>query len=106
MQIALSDKVVYIAAEGIEGLSNRVRAWLKYHNCPPTAVNIHLLSVPVNLLYSKEVEQFLSTIADLAPVAVFVDTLARSMIGGDENSSKDMGLVVEACGRIQRETDT
>ena len=32
---------------------------------------------------------------------VIVDTVARALLGGDENSSTDMGLFVEACDIIR-----
>ncbi len=44
--------------------------------------------------------------AHLGPArpALFVfDTLARSMVGGEENSNTDMGIVVDAAGMLQRE---
>lgn len=38
------------------------------------------------------------------PVAIAVDTLARCMAGGDENSAKDMSLFVQSCDRLRAET--
>jgi hypothetical protein len=35
--------------------------------------------------------------------AIVVDTVARSMTGGDENSSVDMGQFVDNCTRLERE---
>src|SRR5207249_11248883 len=36
------------------------------------------------------------------PVLIVVDTLARAMTGSDENSSKDMGLLVESADELRR----
>jgi hypothetical protein len=38
-------------------------------------------------------------------VLVIIDTLARTMIGGDENTQRDMGLFVASCDRIRLATD-
>jgi hypothetical protein len=38
------------------------------------------------------------------PSLVVVDTLARCMLGGEENSARDMGLFVAACDRIRMAT--
>ena len=39
----------------------------------------------------------------LQPGLVVIDTLARSFVGGDENSATDMGELVDAVQRIQTE---
>ena len=35
---------------------------------------------------------------------VVIDTLARAMAGGDENSAKDMGLFVSSCDTVRQQT--
>ena len=52
----------------------------------------------VNLLDELDVERLFATLDSLVathgnPVLVIVDTLARSMVGGDANSAQDMGRV-------------
>ena len=56
----------------------------------------------LNLLDRKAVADFVEQYRELQPRMVVVDTLARSLPGGDENSATDMGLVIEACESIQR----
>ena len=56
------------------------------------------------MLEPAEVKAFIAAITPLAPRLIVIDTLSRCMVGGDENSSKDMGLFVEACAEIQRAT--
>ena len=41
----------------------------------------------------------------LQPVLIVIDTLARSMPGGDENSPRDMGVLVAAADRIRKRLD-
>jgi hypothetical protein len=104
--------VLYIAAEGVGGLGVRVRAWQEYHainartnggDSTDTDIDrLTWLPRPVNLLEPRWLDGLIALVAELRPVLVVIDTVARSMIGGDENTSKDMGKVVEAGDRIRR----
>lgn len=98
--------VIYIAAEGASGLGARVRAW-KDHRRFIGRTDLHVIAEPVNLLEAGDVANLLQAIQrDLTepPALVIFDTLARCMIGGDENNTADMGVAVENAGRIQRTT--
>lgn len=95
--------VLYVIAEGVRGIGPRVRAWSK--------VNKH--AVPENLIWLPRAVSMLnpqwsgalaSVAAQLQPRMVVIDTLNRSMAGGDENSSKDMGIVIAAADLIKRST--
>jgi hypothetical protein len=97
--------VVYVAAEGSAGLGIRNRAWkLAHHYTGPTGV--HYVTEPVSLLHSAEVDHFLRAIRTLpdVPALVVFDTLARCMIGGDENSTQDMSSFIAGADRIRTET--
>ena len=48
---------------------------------------------------------FIQRIISLSPKLVIGDTLARCMPGGDENSAKDMGLLVEHTDKVRRRVD-
>jgi predicted transcriptional regulator len=50
------------------------------------------------------VSQFIAAIKDFAPDMVVLDTLAVCELGGDENSTRDMTIMLDACRRIIRET--
>jgi len=91
--------VVYIAGEGVVGLAARKLAWCKHHQ--RGAGELFFVPHAVNLLDGAEVGALISLIAPLRPVLLIVDTLARCMIGGDENSASDMGLFVTACDEIK-----
>ena len=66
-----------------------------------------LLPQAVNLLRPEDADRLVATAREAAqggglrPALVVVDTLARAMVGGDENSAQDMGLVLAAGVRIQ-----
>ena len=54
---------------------------------------------------SQDVDLFIQRIISLSPKLVIGDTLARCMPGGDENSAKDMGLLVEHTDKVRRRVD-
>lgn len=97
----LPGRVVYIAGEGQGGMGKRIKAWKAYHGYVGSAP-ISILGEAAQLLHSGDVEALLEAITALpdAPVAIIIDTLARAIVGGDENSAKDMGQVVAAIDRI------
>lgn len=104
LTIAQSASVVYVAAEGAGGLFKRVSAWCEYNALP--AGQIHFICEEVNLLEPACVAALIKLIKPVNPENVIFDTLARCIPGGDENSAKDMGLVVRNSALIQRQVDT
>lgn len=100
--------VIYIASEmGIRAM-RRVRAWTDTRLGDATELRVRFVCVPcvVNLLNSFEVDRLIVTIESLLPVfgrpsMVVIDTLARSMVGGDENSAQDMGRAVSVGDQLR-----
>jgi hypothetical protein len=94
--------VVYIAAEGGAGLGQRIRAWMTRHQITSIDDAWFVLGA-VNLLDEDEVAAFLAELAEIPvrPVLLPIDTLARCLVGGDENSAKDMGKAVAALDRLR-----
>lgn len=87
--------VVYIAAEGGAGLKKRVIAWMAEHPGADLS-RMRFVTGAVNLLDPAKVAEVDAALDGLPerPGLVVVDTLARSMVGGDENSAQDMGAFV------------
>ncbi len=102
LQVAQSAPVVYIAAEGVSGYAARVLAWCKHHKIGPGQLDF--VTTAVNLLDGGAVAEFIEAVREVSPALIVVDTLARCLIGGDENSARDMGLAVAAVDMIRRET--
>lgn len=94
-------KVVYCAGEGAFGLRARVRAWAFAKNGSATPENFTLLPTVPMLGDPDDWAAFMEFAAEERPDMVFVDTLARAMVGLDEISGKDMGLVIHRCGELQ-----
>ncbi|HEX9282348.1 MAG TPA: AAA family ATPase [Gemmatimonadales bacterium] len=94
--------VVYVAAEGGNGLGQRVQAVRDAHALTEPA-EIVFLREPVNLLQEGDVADLLAG-APARPALFVFDTMARCMAGGDENSAQDVGRVIAAADRLRRDT--
>lgn len=91
-------EVVYIAAEGVDGVRKRARAYSEYHGVPLKDLPFRVISDSPNLM--KGDHTALAQAIGTADVIV-VDTLAAVMPGADENSAKDVGAVLARCKAIQ-----
>lgn len=104
--------VLYVAAEGGIGINNRIEAMRHEH--PDLMEKIEakdngafgLLSEPLDLCTSNDADYLLQAIRDgWSNVAlIVVDTLARTMGGGDENTAKDMGQFIRSIDMLRKET--
>lgn len=106
--LSLSQKaaVVYVAAEGISGYQSRVEAWCEYRKLK--ADNLYFIREEINLMEGAAVTKLVVTLKKLKTriQLVILDTYARCMVGGDENSAKDAGVVIRHCATIQRTLKT
>lgn len=95
--------VVYLALEGGHGFRNRVEAWRRRHlDGYPDRVPFYLLDVPLDLVAERDklIAAIRTQLADMAPVAIVIDTLNRALIG-DENKSDDMAKFIRASDMIR-----
>lgn len=94
--------VVYIAAEGGLGIGKRITAWKRRHGISGRT-RVHPLCVPVQLLDAEQVQLLIRSIRELVgmPVLIVVDTLSRTMAGGDENTGKDGSRAIQAADTLR-----
>lgn len=92
---------LYVISEGVAGMGARKRAWQEQQRVH-IAGEITWLTYPPNLFKDGWALALAQYAAELQPSLIVVDTLARSMIGADENSAKDMGIVVAGADRVRR----
>ena len=104
--------VLYVAAEGAMQL--RLEAYAHEEKLEPTALDggVAVLESGVNLLKKDggDVHELMlamdACVAEQlhgeAPGLLILDTLNRVMPGGDENSSEDMGRIIEAASEIEK----
>ena len=102
LTVAQTDPVIYVAAEDAQGYAARKIAWCKHHH--KTAGQLYFIPEPVNLFDAAAVAAFIEQARDLSPVLIVFDTLARCMTGADENSARDMGVVVDNLEAIRHAT--
>jgi len=103
--------VLYIAAEGTGGLPARIAAWQAAHGVEQsiTAITslrplgVHFLPHAIDLSDAAAVNEVVEELRQLAdpPVLIVIDTLARSMGVGDENSSQLMSSLIRAADRLR-----
>ncbi len=98
--------VIYAAAEGGRGIVNRLAAFKKDKPelARSAAGNFILLPLTLDLCAPGDAQAFVDALGDLRPALVVIDTLARSMGAGDENTAKDMGQFVANVDYIRAET--
>lgn len=97
-------RVFYVIAEGVAGVGQRLGAWKAHHKVYDLSRHEPITWRPkaVNLLDVGDVALLQRAISYRQPSLVVVDTLARCIVGGEENSAKDMGLVVHHLDQIRR----
>jgi hypothetical protein len=97
--------VIYIAGEGGRGIYPRIAAWEREHSGVDLSAVCFSLQ-PVRLLNKADMSAFFTSLDSLnrKPSLVVIDTLSRAFVGGDENSTQQMSLLVEAADSIKRHT--
>lgn len=100
--------VVYIAAEGQGGVKLRVLAWNqgKRPDCSTDEwQRFKVVAEPVQLVGDDLVALIESIVKAVEGAKlVIVDTLARTALGLEENSAKDMGKYVHAADQLRKRT--
>lgn len=97
-------RALYIAAEGAFGMQLRVDAWEQGWHTTLTDEDMQVLPRRVNLARIAEVRELCALIRWNGYSFIVVDTLSKCMVGADENSAKDCGLVVDALARMREAT--
>ena len=105
-------QALYAAGEGLRGLKWRIESWLLAHPEAEEADvldNLRIIPDVPHLLDKTHTAKLLNTAEIMSeeetPLRiVIIDTWARALVGGDENSQKDSGLAVNACDIIRKST--
>ena len=95
----IQGSVVYLALEGQTGLATRSEAWHRERGLKDTDAPFYAVTTPLSLADAAgDLVPLMDGIEDglsgVNPTMIVVDTLARSFVGADENSSTDMGVFV------------
>ena len=100
------ETVLYVIAEGVAGMGRRLKAWAQHHGAYDLSNGSPVMWLPraVNLSDPFEAAALAEVAGELAPGLVVIDTLARCTTGAEENSAKDMGIVVDRLDELRRAT--
>ena len=90
--------VVYACLEGEAGIKLRAQAW-EAHTGRALPDGLHMVLQPFKLTEPQDVQDLAAVMP--AGAVVFIDTLNRAAPTADENSSRDMGEILEAAKHLQ-----
>ena len=94
--------VIYAALEGEAGFRTRVLAWEAHHQ-RKLPDDLNMMLQPFRLTSPEDIRDFAAVLP--AGAVVFLDTLNRAAPTSDENSSTDMGIILEATKQLQATTN-
>lgn len=95
---------LYVAAEGVSGMRSRVRAWREDRSLWQLPEDFKILGAPPMLLEAGDLAEMVEIVDEMNPALIVIDTLARTVVGQDENTTETMGRLIEAGAQLQRAT--
>lgn len=95
-----SGPVLYVAAEGANGVRKRALAWARARDLADVPNEFLLLPRPVQFRDSAGQAELTDLVADLGAVMVVIDTVHQSSAGLNENDSGDMSVVMAAARKL------
>jgi hypothetical protein len=99
--------VIYVYAEGTQGLRKRSLAWCKEHGLDDFPEKFHAIPRAVNIRNPDDLD-YLALAIKLElngekPSLIVLDTLNRCFGGGEENSNKDMSEFLASSDKLKEE---
>jgi hypothetical protein len=100
--------VVYIYAEGTQGLRKRGLAWCKENGLDDFPEGFHAIPRPIDMRDPEALDHIALAIKlalpkGKKPSLIVIDTLNRCFGGGDENSTQDMSGFINGCDALREE---
>lgn len=93
--------VVYVAGEGASGIIQRADAWKLLHEVEGL-LPFYVVGEMPWAADGEHLVDFIKAVAPVKPALVVIDTVARAMIGLNENDAKDMGTFVGFADTIKK----
>jgi KaiC/GvpD/RAD55 family RecA-like ATPase len=102
----LQGAVFYIAGEGHSGLSRRLRAWEIKSGVSLANAPLYVSKTPAQLMDEASTVAMVNTIEAMCsshghPALIVIDTMARNMGSGDENSNADIAKLVAMIDQVK-----
>ena len=100
--------VFYLAGEGHAGLGRRLKAWEVHHGISLSVAPIFISKTPAALMNENSAQAVTEAIRTLCtqhgtPRLIVIDTFARNMGNGDENSNADVGVFISHIDKMRVE---
>lgn len=99
--------ILYVVAEGAEGLRMRVKAHRQVQPRSTGGASISFINHNVPNLLSEDSMRELALDIEEQKIdygLIVIDTMAQTVMGGDENSANDMGAVAQKCTNLANRT--
>jgi len=98
-------RVLYVAAEGGGGVSQRLKAYSLHHGVPLKGLPLGIIHDVPNLMVEEDASSLVKSIMDAGNAdLIILDTLAQVTPGANENSAEDMGLALKHARAIRKAT--
>jgi putative DNA primase/helicase len=95
--------VIYIAGEGLDGIAKRIKALAAKYGCDDPK-DFYLSNGSIDLADNKTVQSLLDELSGKTPIKLIViDTMHRNFTG-DENSAKDIAVLVKHADDLTEQT--
>jgi hypothetical protein len=92
----------YVVGEGRQGIGRRIAAWHAKHKTNHKDIPFYISELPTQLTITEALMEVRASIEKITqengldfPILVYYDSLARNFGPGNENSTEDMGVVVQ-----------
>lgn len=96
-------RICYVVAEGAAGFRKRLDAYCIQNNVDITDLDIYVIPDAPNLAHKAHVKALCAAVKAAGPFDLLVlDTLAAVSSGADENSAKDMGVILDNARAVGR----
>ena len=96
--------VLYLAYEGVGGLANRCRALQKQYGTDQVPFYLHSAGFNLRDKTGRQALGCLLATLPEKPSLIVIDTFARALMGGDENSAQDVGAFNQSVAALIEET--
>lgn len=99
-------RVIYLAAEGSQGLIGRIAGWMQSRGRDLPAPDFQVIPHGLTLVNQGDMDALIEAIQERAeaPVFIVIDTLSRTFGSGNPNQPADMNAFVAACDRLKDAT--
>lgn len=99
-------RVIYLAAEGSQGLVGRIAGWMQSRGRDLPAPDFQVIPHGLTMVNQGDLDALIAAIQERPerPAFIVIDTLSRTFGAGNPNQPSDMNAFVTACDRLKEAT--